>query len=102
MKNNNTRLPDELLNEFLELAAAVCNEEISDAGNKRLAEILYGNFAAQQAYGQYMLIHAELYWLEDSMARSPPAPLVSSFQPKWREASVDRLGLGRYRWQLCC
>ncbi len=78
MKNDRTQLPDKLLNELLELAAGVCNEEISDAGSKRLAEILDGNVAAQQAYGQYMLIHAELYWLEDSMAGSSAAPPVSS------------------------
>jgi hypothetical protein len=56
-----------MLDEIRYLAGHVCNQSVTPAETQRLEALLLGNAEAQRCYQEYMLVHAELYWLNDSV-----------------------------------
>ena len=55
------------LNTLMELASAVCDDRASQDEIEQLEILLKGNAQAQAAYADYMLLHAELYWQQESL-----------------------------------
>jgi hypothetical protein len=85
--------------ELLELAGALCNGEITPAETGRLEQLLDGNAEAQRVYRQYMALHAELIWQQETLGElSEPG---DSFIPSLKLGSGGRhLDWRRFGWPL--
>ena len=79
-------------NELLQLCGDVCNGTLSDAGERRLAELLRDDAAAQGIYAQYMMVHAELYWQQTGLLGRGPVTDVGSSGGELAKAGSDGPG----------
>jgi hypothetical protein len=83
---------DPKMTELLQLAEAACAGQLSSDQSQRLDDLLLDCDERQQAWLQYMSMHAELYWLESSSEPSDhlSAETQSASLPSQRQTDRAR------------